>query len=93
MLTAKTTEVSKLCGFDLGADDYLTKPFSVNELLARIKAVLKRSQFESKQRELARELPKIPVGKKGAEEIFVSQEDILYVKAVENYTYVYTPRV
>lgn len=90
VLTAKTTEVSKLCGFDLGADDYLTKPFSVNELLARIKAVLKRSQFESRQRELAKELPKIPVGKKRGEEIFVSQEDILYIKAVENYTYVYT---
>ena len=47
MLTAKSTEDDKLTGFDLGADDYVTKPFSVKELLARIKANLKRSDKSS----------------------------------------------
>ena len=42
MLTAKTTETDKLIGLDLGADDYVTKPFSPRELLARVRAVLRR---------------------------------------------------
>jgi DNA-binding response OmpR family regulator len=42
MLTAKTTEADKLIGLDLGADDYVTKPFSPRELLARVRAVLRR---------------------------------------------------
>ena len=42
MLTAKTTEEDKLLGLDLGADDYVTKPFSPRELLARVRAVLRR---------------------------------------------------
>jgi len=42
MLTAKTTEKDKLIGLDLGADDYVTKPFSPRELLARVRAVLRR---------------------------------------------------
>src|SRR5579871_4700864 len=44
MLTAKTDEVDRIVGLELGADDYLTKPFNPRELLARIKAVLRRSQ-------------------------------------------------
>ena len=42
MLTAKTQEAEKIMGLDLGADDYVTKPFSPKELMARIKAVLRR---------------------------------------------------
>lgn len=42
MLTAKSTEHDKLVGLDLGADDYMTKPFSPRELLARVRAVLRR---------------------------------------------------
>jgi len=42
-LTAKNTENDVLTGFSLGADDYIAKPFSVNELIARVKAVMKRS--------------------------------------------------
>jgi DNA-binding response OmpR family regulator len=44
MLTARTREQDKVRGLDLGADDYVTKPFSLNELLARMHAVLRRSQ-------------------------------------------------
>jgi len=44
MLTAKGEEIDKILGLRLGADDYVTKPFSVRELLARIEAVLRRSK-------------------------------------------------
>ena len=50
MLTAKTTEQDKLTGLDLGADDYVTKPFSPRELAARIRAVLRRLPEETLQR-------------------------------------------
>jgi len=47
MLTAKDTEVDKVVGLELGADDYITKPFSIREVLARVNSVLRRSQPES----------------------------------------------
>src|ERR1700753_980532 len=43
MLTARDTEADKLSGFDAGADDYVTKPFSLLELLARLKAIVRRA--------------------------------------------------
>jgi two-component system response regulator RegX3 len=46
MLTARDTEIDKVLGLELGADDYVTKPFSSRELLARIKAVLRRTVHE-----------------------------------------------
>ena len=53
MLTAKSTEMDKVVGLELGADDYVTKPFSVRELVARIRAVLRRggdpSRLQSSQ--------------------------------------------
>lgn len=45
MLTAKSTELDRVLGLELGADDYLTKPFSVAELLARVKALLRRADL------------------------------------------------
>jgi DNA-binding response OmpR family regulator len=47
LLTARTTENDKLLGLDLGADDYVTKPFSPRELLARVRAVLRRAAPEA----------------------------------------------
>ncbi len=47
VLTARTEESDKVRGLDLGADDYMTKPFSVRELVARVRAALRRSGFES----------------------------------------------
>jgi len=44
MLTAKTDEVDKVVGLELGADDYVTKPFSMRELLARVRALLRRAE-------------------------------------------------
>jgi DNA-binding response OmpR family regulator len=46
MLTARGEEVDRVMGFDLGADDYVTKPFSVPELLARVRAILRRTHPE-----------------------------------------------
>src|SRR5947208_1309842 len=45
MLTAKSTELDRVLGLELGADDYLTKPFSLAELLARVKALLRRADL------------------------------------------------
>ena len=47
MLTAKDDEFDKVLGLELGADDYLTKPFSPREVVARIKAILRRSQISN----------------------------------------------
>jgi DNA-binding response OmpR family regulator len=51
MLTARGQEVDKVVGLELGADDYVTKPFSIRELLARVKAVLRRAQTAPKDKE------------------------------------------
>jgi DNA-binding response OmpR family regulator len=48
MLTAKSTELDRVLGLELGADDYLTKPFSMAELLARVKALLRRADLMRK---------------------------------------------
>lgn len=50
MLTARTTEQDRLVGLDSGADDYVTKPFSPRELAARVRAVLRRSALEERER-------------------------------------------
>ncbi|XLS29584.1 response regulator [Flavobacteriaceae bacterium M23B6Z8] len=51
MLTARTEEIDRVLGLEMGADDYITKPFSIRELLARIKAVLRRTNNGSSKPE------------------------------------------
>ena len=55
ILTAKDDEVDRVVGFELGADDYVTKPFSVRELILRIKAILKRGQKKEDVVEVGRQ--------------------------------------
>lgn len=55
MLTAKDDEFDKVLGLELGADDYMTKPFSPREVIARIKVVLRRSQLQSESSEQEKE--------------------------------------
>ena len=52
-VTAKTTEIDKVKGLDIGADDYITKPFGVMELISRVKALLRRSNAASEEKTLA----------------------------------------
>ena len=56
LLTAKTDDMDKLIGFDHGADDYLTKPFNILELKARIRAILRRSQKPQEEKAQANSL-------------------------------------
>ena len=51
LVTAKTSEIDKVKGLDVGADDYITKPFNILEVKARIKAIMRRTQKEKKQEE------------------------------------------
>lgn len=57
MLTAKSTEIDKVVGLEIGADDYVTKPYSFRELLARIRAVLRRNQNAQQQRSADDDVP------------------------------------
>ena len=52
MVTARTTEIDKVKGLDIGADDYLTKPFGVMELIARVKALLRRTGVQEDKKQL-----------------------------------------
>lgn len=61
MITAKSEEVDKVLGLELGADDYITKPFSIREVLARIKAMFRRIEVDRQATETPDEAP-IDVG-------------------------------
>ena len=61
MLTAKDSEIDKVVGLELGADDYVTKPYSSRELLARIKAVMRRNAGDSQMSEDGQELVVGPI--------------------------------
>ncbi|MFT4778673.1 MAG: DNA-binding response OmpR family regulator [Flavobacteriales bacterium] len=56
MLTARSEEIDKVLGLETGADDYLTKPFSIRELVARVRAILRRSQLDAAEEEEASEV-------------------------------------
>ena len=53
MVTAKTTEIDKVKGLDIGADDYITKPFGVMELISRVRALLRRSMNTEEEKFLS----------------------------------------
>lgn len=55
MLTARTEEMDKVLGLEIGADDYITKPFSVREFIARVKAIFRRLEADKRQSESAEE--------------------------------------
>ncbi len=86
MLTARASEIDKITGLENGADDYITKPFSVRELIARIRAILRRSAVRVKTAsviksgdiELDNEAVKVTVGRKEikltAKEFFILRE-------------------
>ncbi len=86
MLTAKTEDMDKIMGLEYGADDYMTKPFNILELKARVKAILRRSgsgtgeaprvQTESGDVALDRNLRKIRIGDKWVE-LTVKEYDLI----------------
>ena len=65
MLSAKTKDTDKIMGLELGADDYVTKPFSPKEVVSRVKAVLRRSSSESKdsEKETVLSFPELEISK------------------------------
>ena len=75
ILTAKDDEVDKVVGFELGADDYVTKPFSVRELILRVKAVLKRGFSKSDNVEVQRKFGELKIDV-DSHEVFVNDEPI-----------------
>lgn len=85
MLTADDSDASKIHGFELGADDYLTKPFSVRELRCRIAAVLRRTSTEQVDASAT-----IPVVVRGSDVELLRVSDIYYAEGIRNYTYVHT---
>ncbi|PKM65273.1 MAG: DNA-binding response regulator [Firmicutes bacterium HGW-Firmicutes-2] len=75
MLTARSAEDDKLQGFDVGIDDYVTKPFSTRELMARIKALLKRTNVTSTNEKMQFGVLSIDTG---ARRILVDGEDMTF---------------
>ena len=75
ILTAKDDEVDKVVGFELGADDDVTKPFSVRELILRIKAILKRKVQKPEVTEVEREFGELRIDS-DSHEVFVNDEEV-----------------
>jgi len=91
MLTAKAAEIDRVLGLELGADDYLTKPFSPRELMLRVKKILGRSQSEEKPKEQIRfgdlliDLPRHLASWKGREiELTATEFKLLTILAQRN---------
>jgi len=75
IITAKDDEVDKVVGFELGADDYVTKPFSVRELILRVKAVLKRGERKSDNMEVQRQFGELKIDV-DSHEVFVNDDHV-----------------
>ena len=89
MLTAKGTEHDKVMGLDLGADDYLPKPFGMMEMVARVKSLLRRADFNSETAEyliggLSVDIPRHIVMADGVEVILTIKEFDLLVYLLKN---------
>ena len=75
MLTARGEEIDRVVGFELGADDYVTKPFSVRELLLRIQAIVRRGKTETKDLEATVEFGKLKIDRE-AHRVWVESLEI-----------------
>ena len=84
MLTAKSTELDRVLGLELGADDYLTKPFSLAELLARVKALLRRADLQ--RAALTGAHAQAGVLRNGDLEILPAKRSVRYAGAVIDFT-------
>ena len=76
MLTAKTEEADKVAGFAVGADDYLTKPFSLRELAARVKAILRRIERMRAAGRTGRSIARRPGGRPRRRRVAVDGDEI-----------------
>lgn len=76
MLTAKSAEYDKVCGLDEGADDYVTKPFGVMELISRVKAVLRRMEKTKTEKTEILELGDLRVDEK-KHEVYVGEKPVV----------------
>ena len=88
MLTAKTNETEKIAGLDIGADDYIVKPFSVKEVVARVRAVLRRIETEEVETfedgDLAIDFPDMRVSCADSEVKLTRKEFALLTHLVQN---------
>jgi two-component system phosphate regulon response regulator PhoB len=75
MLTAKGEEIDRVVGFELGADDYVVKPFSVRELILRIQAILRRGKGETREAEPTVEFGRLRIDR-GAHRTWVDDVEI-----------------
>lgn len=96
MVTAKTTEIDKVRGLDSGADDYLTKPFSVMELISRVKALLRRSMKGLKERVITIEEVSLDVERRkvtvAGERCELTYKEYELLKLLMNNAGIVTPR-
>lgn len=89
LLTAKGEEIDKVLGLELGADDYITKPFSLRELLARIKAILRRTSGNKNKVDEYVQIGKLKVNFKNYEALDDSGEVKMSYKEFEILHYLY----
>ena len=86
MLTARGQEIDKVVGLELGADDYVTKPFSIRELMARVKAVLRRVSLQARVPEIYR-FSDVEVNIRGNEVLRAGKPVVLSAKEFALLTY------